>query len=105
MHFYHSSYLAGDKVLCAGTILIRAGRILGIRNNSGHYKPTADHLVNVLEALKMHGVPLDIISVSTLVPQAGGREGWLSQRGDEMLRDRGNYARMEKGMWDFGGDH
>ena len=97
MHFYHSSYLAGNAVMCTGTMLIRRGRILGIRNDSGHYRPTADHVVNVLEALKMFGVPLDIIYVEVGVPNKGGGLDWHWQSGDMMLRDRGNYERMERG--------
>src|SRR5262249_53143610 len=57
-NFYHSSYTAGDTVLCTGTMLIRKGRILEIRNDSGHFRPTLNHLVNVLQFLKMHGVVL-----------------------------------------------
>ncbi len=92
-----SSYLAGNAVMCTGTMLIRRGRILGIRNDSGHYRPTADHVVNVLEALKMFGVPLDIIYVEVGVPNAWGGLDWHWQSGDMMLRDRGNYKRMERG--------
>ncbi len=97
MHFYHSSYLAGNAVLCTGTMLIRGGRILGIRNDSGHYRPTADHVVNVLEALKMFGLPLDVIYVEVLVPNGSGGTEWRWASGDKMLLDRGNFARMERG--------
>ncbi len=62
-----------------------------------HYRPTADHVVNVLEALKMFGVPLDIIYVEVGVPNKGGGLDWHWQSGDMMLRDRGNYERMERG--------
>jgi len=96
MNFYHSSYLAGSAVLCTGPILIRGGRILGILDHGGHYRPTLDHLVNVLEALRMFGVALDVILVEALVPQGGGGTEWCWASGDKLLRDRGNYARMER---------
>jgi len=86
-------------------MLIRAGRILGIRNDSGHYRPTLDHLVNVLEALRMFGVPLDIISIDALVPRLGGGTEWCWAKGDEMLRVRGDCTRMARGMRDFRGGH
>lgn len=55
-NFFHSSYLAGDPVLSAGTIKITNGIIQEVTNLSGHYKPTALHLLNVLKCLKMNDV-------------------------------------------------
>lgn len=54
-NFFHSSYLAGDTVLCTGTILIEGGIVKAIRNDSGHYQPTLEHLLNVVLTLQMHG--------------------------------------------------
>ena len=54
-NFFHSSYLAGDAVLCTGTIKIEAGVVKEIYNDSGHYQPTDTHLVSVIETLQMHG--------------------------------------------------
>lgn len=39
--YYHSSYMAGRDVLCAGRIFVRQGKLVGIDNASGHYKPSA----------------------------------------------------------------
>lgn len=55
-NFFHSSYLAGDTVLCTGTILIENGVVKAVRNDSGHYQPTLEHLLNVVLTLEMHGV-------------------------------------------------
>jgi hypothetical protein len=57
-NFFHSSYLAGDSVLCTGTMEIRNGRVLNVANDSGHYQPTLDHLLNVAQTLKMQGCDL-----------------------------------------------
>jgi hypothetical protein len=39
--FNHSSMLSGKRVLCAGELEInRAGKLVYIDNNSGHFKPT-----------------------------------------------------------------
>lgn len=58
-NFFHSSYLAGDPVLCAGTIKIEGGIIKEVSNLSGHYKPSALHLLNVLKCMKMNDVKTD----------------------------------------------
>lgn len=50
-NFYHSTYLGGEPVLCAGTIRIEAGVVTGIANDSGHYKPHETSLLQALEAL------------------------------------------------------
>jgi hypothetical protein len=49
--FCHSSFLAGDNVLCAGTMKIRNGRLLEITNLSGHYTPKCDHLADACQAI------------------------------------------------------
>jgi hypothetical protein len=60
-NFYHSSYLAGQTVLCAGEMKIINGIITEVTNDSGHYQPSLTHLVNVLETLSMYGV--DVINI------------------------------------------
>lgn len=49
---YHSSIPKGQAVQFAGTIVIKGGQIKEIRNDSGHYKPGNDYMLNVLEHLK-----------------------------------------------------
>jgi hypothetical protein len=102
-NFFHSSYLSGESVLCTGTIKIVNGRVKAIRNDSGHYQPTVDHLVNVVQTLAMHGVnPADV--TVRAVPYSWKDKGVLQttelrRQGDELLRSRNNggglYARME----------
>lgn len=57
-NFYHSSYLAGGTVMCAGSLRIDKGKVTGVMTDSGHYQPDPSHVVNVLRALRMHGVDL-----------------------------------------------
>jgi hypothetical protein len=51
--FNHSSFTAGDNVVCAGMLRISAtGRLTQIDNGSGHYKPNKEQLkaaLNILE--------------------------------------------------------
>jgi hypothetical protein len=49
--FCHSSFLAGDNCLCAGTMKIANGRLLEITNLSGHYTPKYEHLVDACQAI------------------------------------------------------
>lgn len=57
--YFHSSYLGGGDVLCAGRIFVRNGKLVGIDNGSGHYKPTADQLRRGVRDLERQGVPID----------------------------------------------
>jgi hypothetical protein len=56
---YHSSYFAGETVLCAGTLKITAGRVNTVTTASGHYAPGITHLSNAVATLAMLGVELD----------------------------------------------
>ena len=47
--FHHSSFEAGGRVLCAGMIKVRNGKIVSITDNSGHYKPD---VFNILEGIR-----------------------------------------------------
>jgi hypothetical protein len=49
--FHHSSFLAGQRVRCAGMIRIEKGRVTAISNNSGHYKPRKPQIVNMIRFL------------------------------------------------------
>ncbi|MDB6090368.1 MAG: protein IQM3-like [Gammaproteobacteria bacterium] len=49
--FHHSSFLSGQRVRCAGMIRIDNGRVSAISNNSGHYKPRKQQMVNMLRFL------------------------------------------------------
>ncbi|MEX1041558.1 MAG: hypothetical protein WDZ51_13050 [Pirellulaceae bacterium] len=59
----HSSFLAGARVLAAGTIRIERGQIVGISGKSGHYKPTVQQMLNVLERLRAYQVNLNPVTV------------------------------------------
>jgi hypothetical protein len=87
-NFFHSSYLGGDPVMCAGTMLIEQGVIKKVATDSGHYRPEPAHVVNLLQMLKMHGVEVANIEVhdfDSIYP---------SVRGGNFLATNGNYAAM-----------
>ncbi len=53
--FHHSSFVSGRRVRCAGMIKIDQGRVAAISNNSGHYRPSQHHLLNLVRFLQGAG--------------------------------------------------
>ena len=96
--FYHSSYLAGETVMAAGTMVVENGRIRRMRSDSGHYKPFDTNMLQVLQTLKMLAVPIHDIIVENFVGRhavkapvfwnANGNWNHLRQRRDENLAER-----------------
>jgi len=78
--FYHSSYMAGQDVLCAGRIFVKQGNLVGIDNASGHYKPSADHLRRAIRELDRQGVDLEELYCEDI-----SRTNRLGDNGWEML--------------------
>ncbi len=58
----HSSLAEGKPIACAGNIKIQNGKLIYIDNDSGHYAPKPEFLVQVLEELKRQGVSLSRVS-------------------------------------------
>lgn len=59
----HSSFLAGDRVLAAGTLRVEQGRVVAVTGKSGHYRPTVQQMVNLLERLRAYQVDLGKVTV------------------------------------------
>jgi len=64
--FYHSSYLAGSELLCAGCITVVKGELVYINNFSGHYQPSRQQLSLALQALRAQGVDITKVTVENL---------------------------------------
>ena len=62
-NIYHSTYLSGGTVRCAGTWKIENGVVLEISDASGHYRPTQDHMISAVETLKAYGVDMGTLKV------------------------------------------
>jgi hypothetical protein len=60
---FHSAYTRGGTLSAAGTMFIENGQILGLRGDSGHYKPIENNMAMVITALGMYSVPLMPIKV------------------------------------------
>ncbi|MEN8149144.1 MAG: hypothetical protein ABFS86_04930 [Planctomycetota bacterium] len=107
---FHSSFMAGKPVMCAGMIEISNGVVTDIDNLSGHYKPVDVTLVQVLEQFRAIGMNLRRIKVTTMVKRMVEefivdkmvRQEKLVQvntRGDRFLAANGNWEAVQR----FGG--
>lgn len=57
--FNHSSFFKGKKVAGAGFFHFdNEGRLVGIDNYSGHYKPTTEQVLNAMHSLMLKGIDL-----------------------------------------------
>jgi hypothetical protein len=74
-NIYHSTYLSGAAVRCAGTWKIENGVVLEITDASGHYRPTQDHMISALETLKTYGVNMSTLKVFIYPDETKGIDG------------------------------
>lgn len=62
--FHHSSFFAGQPVVCAGEIITDSeGKLIEITDKSGHYNPKNPHLLNALYFLEKQGINLDAVTL------------------------------------------
>jgi hypothetical protein len=74
--FNHSTFTAGDDVVCAGTLNIdAAGKLLRLDTNSGHYKPTREQLKACSEILR-DDYQVDLNPTEILVKHDRGWAQW-----------------------------
>lgn len=83
---YHSSFMAGAPVKCAGMIDIENGVIKRIRNDSGHYRPSDQSLAQMLRHLKTIGVNISKITVEQ------EKKGGETASGNAFLLANGNWG-------------
>ena len=93
-NFFHSSYMQGEPIAFAGSIRIQRGRVTGICNDSGHYRPTQHHMITALQALQFHGVDLSYIDVIAMIVSDHGVDKTWVGKGDKVLFDRGSLNRL-----------
>jgi hypothetical protein len=79
---YHSYYLPGSAVMFAGSLLVVQGNLVGVCPNSGHYLPTENNTLALLQALAMYGVPLDNLGVFY-------HNGNFDSMGTEFMKSKG----------------
>ncbi|MEX6429946.1 hypothetical protein AB6A68_08855 [Ferrimicrobium acidiphilum] len=74
--FHHSSFLAGGAVAGAGEMKVESGTLKTITNKSGHYRPTAEEMVQVLDELYSRGVDLKKVDYVHKVGTSTDRTPW-----------------------------
>jgi hypothetical protein len=86
----HSTLLAGNEVLCAGTISIKKGVLMGITNLSGHYRPDTIALKALLRDWQGEDVNLQsvlvmdqLVGIETMAPRY--LQGDHTDRGKDRL--------------------
>jgi hypothetical protein len=87
--FFHSSYLAGQAIMAAGSMLVEHGRVKRIRSDSGHYKPVDTNMMATLQALKMLGAPLHDTIIENF-------RGFNPVSAAEFLRAQANWSELRK---------
>lgn len=84
---YHSAYLHGGTAAAAGTMLIRGGKVLRVRSDSGHYKPQDTNMVGLLKALQMRGVSLSHVKVENF-------QGTVAVKAEEFVAANGTWQKF-----------
>ena len=77
--FHHSSFVSGRTVRCAGMIVIEQGIVTALNNNSGHYKPRKEHVLNFVRLLRGNGVISDKAAVEV---HLGNKKCWNGTPGE-----------------------
>ena len=63
---HHSDFLKGAPVLGAGEMIIRSGQLRYLSNQSGHYRPNAEVLLQTKKLLEAQGVLFHRVKLYTL---------------------------------------
>jgi hypothetical protein len=98
---HHSSFLAGGDVAAAGEIRAVKGVVTEVSNNSGHYKPEAKYLANILNWLASGNIRLAAVTVDE-APDHDRMNGaeWLFRRSAAWAKDfegrRVSFPSMER---------
>lgn len=61
--FNHSSFVKGKPVAAAGEMWFKDGALTAITDNSGHYKPDLESMLQLLRNFKANGVKLEGVKV------------------------------------------
>ncbi|OAI39083.1 hypothetical protein AYO40_06110 [Planctomycetaceae bacterium SCGC AG-212-D15] len=72
-HLHHSSLRGGQKVLCAGVLQVRAGKVALVSGDSGHYRPPVDRLHTFVRSLADDRVLAEACQVEWHDPVLGRR--------------------------------
>jgi hypothetical protein len=61
--FHHSSFFGGECVAAAGMFVAEDGKLTRVFPHSGHYRPTDDHLLYLVQFFEQQGVDMSAVQV------------------------------------------
>lgn len=88
---YHSQFMGGRPVMCAGTMVFDHGRVTYVKNDSGHYKPVDQSMVKVLHYLQMNGMPIRDITIGREQVEKGLAQGSVEVKASVFMQNHGNW--------------
>lgn len=80
---HHTSFFAGECVQAAGMMVVEKGDVKSVYPHSGHYRPSENEVLIILEFLQDHGIDLKFVEVDV-------------QRVMKVNRDEVNGKRVKK---------
>ncbi|WP_146402375.1 hypothetical protein [Planctomycetes bacterium CA13] len=92
----HSFFMGGIPVQTAGTVEFGKGKLVAIKNDSGHYQPVDLSLVKALQYFRIHGMNINDVKVSTVRFKNNRGAGDASTTGAEFMRSHGNWEAIFK---------
>jgi hypothetical protein len=90
---YHSCFMGGEPILCAGTLEVEGGQITRIKNDSGHYQPVDATLVELLRKLRYSGVNIAKITVECKRPNELDEPPYMA--GHKFLQANGDWSKAQ----------
>jgi hypothetical protein len=92
---FHSFFMAGMPVQCAGHMWFDNGVVTKVCNSSGHYKPVDQSMVKLLSHLRSFGVDLRKVTVEPVQFRKVGKnvvgQSADDVNGEVFMRNRGNW--------------
>ncbi|KAH8163124.1 hypothetical protein CIB48_g5129 [Xylaria polymorpha] len=95
--FQHSSFMHGSRILAAGLIKVKSGRLSSLSPLSGHYRPPASSFRAFVHSLEEAGVDMSHVSISRSYAVLVGLEiPEEAKRMEEEARDKSQSAAKER---------
>lgn len=96
-HFHHSSFLAGEHILCGGDMVVKNGKIVMINNGSGHYLPGVISLYTTIEILRKKKILDQDVQIKVFgVPPIPGIKNMQAMTINEFLNHYITMVKLQK---------
>ena len=96
--FQHSSFLHGSRILSAGLIKVKDGRLRRLSPLSGHYRPPAANFRAFVHSLEEEGCDMSHVSISRSYAVLVGLEGYVKTRRRFKKAEKAVEYQVEKAM-------